>query len=303
MEINYIPGVKSISTKDLMSFVKEPMETRIINWSTYEVFREVKKADFILHNTVQELESETLSALNKLHHPSYAIGPINFSKNLPTITTVKSLWSESDCTSWLASKPPGSVLYVSFGSFVHINKELLKELAYGLLLSEVNFIWVIREGILGSDNDENILVLPEGDKEDVGDRGLIIPWCNQVKILSNPAIGGFLTHNGWNSTVESVWCGVPMMCYPLLCDQPTNRKLVVDDWGVGISLCEGGRVDKIEVAEKIKRFMSVETAARLRDKAKRVKETFKKAVEIGGSSERNFDRFVSDLKAKIYYYK
>ncbi|XP_051132271.1 UDP-glycosyltransferase 86A1-like [Andrographis paniculata] len=295
-EINYIPGVKSINSKDLMSFVKEPMETRIINRSTYEVFREVKKADFVLHNTVQELESHTLSALSE-YHPTYAIGPVNFAKNLPPIAMARSLWSETDCTSWLDSKPPGSVLYVSFGSFVHTNKELLKELANGLLLSGVNFLWVIREGILGSGGGAAV---PEGYEEAVGSRAMIIPWCNQVKVLSNPSIGGFLSHCGWNSTVESIWCGVPMICYPMLYDQPTNRKLIVDDWTVGINLCDGDRVDRIEVADKIKKFMSGDTALRLRNQAQTMKKILKNAVEIDGSSTTNLDRFIHDLKAKMY---
>ncbi|KAL6573589.1 hypothetical protein OROHE_002048 [Orobanche hederae] len=273
-EITYVPGIKSISAKDLTSVMKEPGELRIINSTTITAFEKVKKADFILQNTVEELESEVLSALNK-YQPNYAVGPVGFSKNIPFAGITTSLRSVSDCTDWLASKPPASVLYVSLGSFVNTNKELLTELAHGLLLS-----------------------VP-GYREELKDRGLIIPWGNQVKILSDPAVGGFLTHNGWNSTVESIWCGVPMICYPMLFDQPTNRKLVVDEWKVGINLCDGAGVDRVEVAEKIKRFMREDVSERLRQQQiGKVRKTMQKALDEGGSSETNLDRFIADLKAK-----
>ncbi|KAK6147045.1 hypothetical protein DH2020_017957 [Rehmannia glutinosa] len=295
-EINYVPGVESINTRDLMSFLKEPAAGAVYK-TLFLAFQRVKKADFILHNTVDELESDILSALNK-YQPNYAIGPINFSKNITTNNVGKSLWSESDCTKWLESKSPGSVLYVSFGSFVHTSKQIIEEIAYGLLLSEVNFIWVIREGILGS-GDTN--VLPVGFEDEIKDKGLIVPWCDQIMVLSNPAVGGFLTHNGWNSTVESMWYGVPMICYPVAFDQITNAKLVVDDWKVGIRLCDHGMsVDRKEVAEKIKIFMSGGPISKsLRVEADKVKATMRNALETDGSSERNFDQFIKDLEAKI----
>ncbi|KAL0409956.1 UNVERIFIED_CONTAM: UDP-glycosyltransferase 86A1 [Sesamum latifolium] len=270
-EVNYVPGVKSISTRDLISVMKESGQgyNYTMLESVFMAFEQVKKADFILHNTVHELEAETL----------------------------KSLWSESDCTEWLESKPPGSVLYVSFGSFVHTSKQEIEEIAYGLLLSEVHFIWVVREGILSSGDTK---IMPDGYEDEVKDKGLIIPWSNQIMVLSNPAVGGFLTHNGWNSTIESLWCGVPMICYPFLFDQPTNRKLVVDDWKCGISLCDGTSVDRNEVAEKIKSFMSGAASKRFRQEANKVKTILHHALEVDGSSEKNFNQFIKDLKEKIH---
>ncbi|KAI3471880.1 hypothetical protein Pfo_028568 [Paulownia fortunei] len=293
VEIDYVPGVQSISTRDLMTYLTEA--DSIVSEALFAAFEGVKKADFILHNTVDELESETLSALNK-YQPNYAVGPINFSNILDTNTISRSLRSESDCTHWLDSKSPGSVLYVSFGSLVQTSKQVIEEIAYGLLLSEVNFIWVVRAGIVGS-GDTN--VLPAGFEDEIKDRGLVIPWCNQIMVLSNPAVGGFLTHNGWNSTVESMWCGVPMICYPITYDQVTNRKLVVDNWKIGTSLCDGTSVDRKEVAEKIKSFMSGTILKSLRQEAEKVKETFQNAIGIDGSSERNFDQFIKDLKKKL----
>ncbi|KAL3642600.1 hypothetical protein CASFOL_013415 [Castilleja foliolosa] len=136
VEIDYVPGVESISTKDLMSYITDGES--IVAEGLFAAFMDAKKADFILLNTVQELEPNTVSALNK-YQPNYAIGPVNFFKN-PTANTVsKSFWPESDCADWLCSKPARSVLYVSFGSLVQTSKQIIEEIAYGLLLSEVNF--------------------------------------------------------------------------------------------------------------------------------------------------------------------
>ncbi|KAL0375045.1 UNVERIFIED_CONTAM: UDP-glycosyltransferase 86A1 [Sesamum radiatum] len=296
-EINYIPGVKSINTRDFMPYLKEAHVTDMVHKVVFAAFKEVNKADFILHNTVEELESEILSALNK-YHRNYAIGPVHFSKNLTTNSTMmsKSLLPESDCTQWLVSKSPGSVLYVSFGSLVQISKQVFEEIAYGLLLSEVNFIWVVRPGVVASDDANG---LPAGFEDAVQDRGLIVPWCNQVMVLSNPAVGGFLTHCGWNSVLESIWYGTPMICYPIRNDQPANRKLVVDDWKIAINLCDGSSVDREEVALKIKCLMSGTISKGLNQRIMEVSAKLHNAVHMDGSSERNFDRFIEDLKKKF----
>ncbi|KAL8516666.1 hypothetical protein ACS0TY_015068 [Phlomoides rotata] len=289
-EIDYVPGVDSVNTKDVMSYLRK-VDPQIVTKIVTAAFKEVKKADLILHNTVDELECKTLGALNK-YQPNYAIGPINFCQN---ILTNKSLVSESECTYWLDSKPPGSVLYVSFGSLVQMSKRVIEEIAYGLLHSGVSFIWVIRSGLVSFDDAK---VLPDGFEDAIKERGLIIPWCNQINVLSNPAVGGFMTHCGWNSTVESMWCGVPMICYPITYDQPTNRKLVVDEWKIGVDLCDGKNIDREEVAEKINKFMSGSVLG-LKQEANKVKAVLHNAMEVDGSSERNFQHFLHVLKAKI----
>ncbi|KAL3825878.1 hypothetical protein ACJIZ3_021907 [Penstemon smallii] len=293
-EINYIPGVRSISTKELMHYLKEGEIQTLQHEVSTRAFQEVKKADFVLHNTVQELESGTLDDLNK-KQPNYAIGPI--SNFLTKINVTKSLWSESDCTKWLESKPLNSVLYVSFGSLAQTNKHVIQEIAHGLLLSQVNFIWVVRENIVKSDC---INILPDGFKDLIGDKGLIIPWCNQIMVLSSAAVGGFLTHCGWNSTIESIWCSTPMICYPIEYDQHAVSKLVVDDWKIGINLYDGDLIHRDEAAEKIRNLMTGTGSLGLKQEIEKLKNVLHKAIEKDGSSERNFDRFVEDLKAKVY---
>ncbi|KAK4396374.1 UDP-glycosyltransferase 86A1 [Sesamum angolense] len=288
--IDFVPGVQSIKPKDLMSYLQDVDIKTVTHQIVFKAFDQVKHADFILINTVHELEHETLLALNQ-KQLTYAIGPINFSTDFTKTIVPKSLWSETDCTEWLNSKPAGSVLYISFGSIAQSSKQLAEEIANGLLLSEVNFVWVLRE---------NTDVLPDGFKNQVRGRGLIVSWCNQNSVLSSPATAGFLTHCGWNSILESISCGVPMICFPFYADQPTNRKLVVDDWKVGINLCDGSSVDRKEVAEKIKQLMSGEISNGLRGEMKKIRTIVQKALAEGGSTRRNFNQFLKDLRAKVH---
>lgn len=280
-----------------MSQFQEVDTTTLAYTTVSRAFEEVKNADFILHNTVQELEPHTLSALNQ-NQPTYAIGPINFSTDFNAPNT---MLSQVDCTNWLASRPPASVLYVSFGSVAQTNREVIHEMARGLLLSEVSFIWAIRPRVVSSDGDDDARVLPVGFENDVGDRGLVVPWCNQLAVLSSPAVGGFLTHCGWNSILESIWCGVPMICYPIVYDQPTNRKVVVDDWKIGINLCDGGSVNREEVGEKVKKMMmrSGETWIGIENEMKKVRSKLQEAWAEDGSSNTNLDLFLKDLNHKM----
>lgn len=251
---------------------------------------DAKRADFILSNTVQELEAQTISAL-QAHVPFYAIGPLvtpGFTKS-PVAT---SLWAESDCIQWLDTKSPGSVLYVSFGSYAHLSKEELLEIAEGIKISGVSFLWVLRPDMVSSDDPDP---LPAGFRDEVGDRGMIVSWTCQIAVLSHRAIGGFLTHCGWNSVLESIWCGIPMLCFPLLTDQFTNRKLVVDDWKIGCRMCEEKHVTKEEVSQKIKLLISDALGIQLKNAIKEVKQMLQNTVLAEGSSEKNVDRFINDL--------
>ncbi|KAK4478653.1 hypothetical protein RD792_005814 [Penstemon davidsonii] len=296
--IDYVPGVGTIKPGDLISFLQETDTTKVMHRVIDKAFTDVKKADFIICNTVEELEPEPISVL-KEKQPTYAIGPL-FPSLFEQPIVEMNLWSESDCRQWLDSKPRGSVLYASFGSYAHINRKIIREIANGLMLSNVNFIWVLRPDIVSSEVTE---FLPNGFRENVRNRGLVLPWCKQNAVLSHSAVGGFLTHCGWNSILESIWCGIPMICFPLIADQTTNRKLVVDDWKIGINLCEGELVCSNEVADKVKDFISGATSRDLRKGVEEIREKMENALLSNGSSHTNFDKFIEDVKGKIKKHK
>lgn len=169
------------------------------------------------------------------------------------------------------------------------------EIAHGLLLSGVNFVWVLRPDIVSSDDTD---ILPEGFVESARDKGLVVPWCHQIAVLSHPAIGGFLTHCGWNSIMESIWCGIPLICFPILTDQFTNRKLVVHDWKLGINLCDEKSISREQVSTNIASLMSGEILSiKLMNEMKKVRRTLENATD--GSSNKNFEEFINAVKVNI----
>ncbi|OMO72477.1 Phosphoglycerate kinase, partial [Corchorus capsularis] len=158
--IDYIPGVRAIEPKDMMSYLQASDISTVVHRIIFKAFEDVKKADFIICNTVEELEHETISALQE-KQPTYAIGPI-FPTGFTKSVVATSLWSEFDCTQWLDTKPHGSVLYVSFGSYAHVSKNEIAEVAYGLLLSGKQNKWdkvaeKIHRVIGGKSNDDDEL--------------------------------------------------------------------------------------------------------------------------------------------------
>ncbi|KAG1354961.1 putative UDP-glycosyltransferase 86A1 [Cocos nucifera] len=287
--ITYIPGVPAIKPTDLASYLQfdiPPVVRQILS----KAVEETKGADFLPCNTVEELELEAISALQR-EKTFYAVGPI-FPADFARSTVAANLWTESNCSQWLDSKPAGSVLYISFGSYAKVSKGDLEEIAYGILDSKVNFIWAIRRDILSSDEPEP---LPKEFLEGCHERGIVVPWCRQREVLSHPSIGGFLTHCGWNSVVESIWCAVPLLCFPLVSDQFTNRKLVVQDWKIVIEIGGLSSVSRNEVSKKIESLMGGEIGDQARKEIKELKKALETALSPNGSSQMNFDQLIEDL--------
>lgn len=118
------------------------------------------------------------------------------------------------------------MLYVCFGSLYEFAESQLLEIALGLESSNICFIWVIKS--------DAFLLLDKDFEERVKDRELIIKgWAPQVLILNHPAVGGFMTHCGWNSVLESVSSGVPMITWPLFAEQFYNGNFVLTHWKIG----------------------------------------------------------------------
>ncbi|CAL4933873.1 unnamed protein product [Urochloa decumbens] len=291
--ITYIPGVPSIEPTELMSYLQETDTTSVVHRIIFKAFDEAHRADYVLCNTVEELEPSTIAAL-RAEKPFYAVGPI-FPAGFARSAVATSMWAESDCSRWLDAQPARSVLYISFGSYAHVTRHELHEIAAGVLASGARFLWVLRPDVVSSDDPDP---LPEGFKASAAGRGLVVPWCCQVEVLSHAAVGGFLTHCGWNSILESVWAGVPMLCFPLLTDQLTNRRLVVREWRAGVSIGDRGAVDAGEVTARIEGVMGGEEGVKLREQVGKLRATLESAVAPGGSSRGNFDEFVDVLKRR-----
>ncbi|KAL3520963.1 hypothetical protein ACH5RR_019112 [Cinchona calisaya] len=169
---------------------------------------------------------------------------------------------------FLDGKDESSVIFVSFGSEYFLSREEMEEIGYGLELSNVNFIWVVRFPLGNTMSHEE--ALPEGFLERVKERGMVVDaWAPQAKILEHSSTGGFLSHCGWSSVMESLYFGVPIIAMPMHIDQPTNARLLVEI-GVGMEVLRGenGQIKREEVAKVIKMVVLEKTGEGIRGKVR-----------------------------------
>ncbi|CAL5377411.1 unnamed protein product [Camellia sinensis] len=212
---------------------------------------------------------------------------------------------EHECLTWLASKKPNSVLYVCFGSLSNFSTAQLREIAMGLEASGQQFIWVVRKEKTKEE------WLPEGFEKQLEGRGLIIwGWAPQVLILDHEAIGGFMTHCGWNSVLEGLTAGVPLITWPLFAEQFSNEKLVTDILKVGVAVgaqewCQWPDDTKIyvkreDIEKAAAQLMVGEEAEEMRSRAHAQGDMAKKAVAKGGSSYSDLSALIEEMKLNCH---
>jgi hypothetical protein len=169
------------------------------------------------------------------------------------------------------------------GSLASIDETEVAEMAWGLASSWQRFLWVVRPGsIPGSEWIES---LPEDFREIVGERGCIVKWAPQKEVLAHSAVGGFWSHCGWNSTLESISEGVPMICKPCFGDQRVNARYASYVWGIGLQL--ENKLERKEIERAIRRLMVDSEGEEMRHKAKNLKEKVEICIKEGGSSYNN----------------
>ncbi|KAL6601747.1 hypothetical protein ACP70R_044967 [Stipagrostis hirtigluma subsp. patula] len=195
----------------------------------------------------------------------------------------------AECKAWLDTHSTSTVLYVSFGSMASLGSEQMEEIAEGLYDSGKPFLWVVRATETSK--------LPKNYATKVNTRGLIVPWCPQLEVLAHPSIGCFMTHCGWNSTVEALSAGVPMVAMPHWSDQTTNAKYIQDMWRVGVRVRPNaeGVVRREEVKRCVQEVMEGEICKELRNRALDQRDKAKKAVSEGGTSDTNISEFLSNF--------
>lgn len=242
-----------------------------------KLVEETKKASAIIFNTFEQLEQPEIARLHdQFPSPSFAIP---FHKCVSAASS-SLLAQDRSSISWLDEQAPQSVLYVSFGSVVAVDGGKLCEVAWGLADSKQPFLWAVRPGLVHG--SEWIEMLPSGFLEATRRRGIIIKWAPQQEVLSHRAVGGFWTHCGWNSTLESICEGVPMMCSPFFGDQSVNARYVSDVWRVGINLEKG--FERREIESAIKRLMVEREGEEMRERGVVLKEKIDVGLKMGDSS-------------------
>ncbi|WVZ06319.1 hypothetical protein V8G54_019665 [Vigna mungo] len=259
-----------------------------------------EKNPTVLVNTFEALESTALRAVDGMN--IIPIGPLIPSAFLDGTDPNDACFGgdifpmSNDYVTWLDSKEEKSVVYVSFGSYLVLSKGQMEEIARALFDCGRPFLWVIRE----KENKEEVLELGM----ELEKKGKIVMWCSQVEVLSHGSVGCFLTHCGWNSTIESLVSGVPMVAFPQWTDQMTNAKLVEDVWKIGVRVDHDVNEDGIVEARKIKRCLDVvmgsgDKACELRKNSQKWMSLAKDAAMEGGSSEKNLRAFVHHVGDKF----
>ncbi|KAF8704812.1 hypothetical protein HU200_031050 [Digitaria exilis] len=268
-----------------------------------------RKSAGVVMNSFQELESLYIGSFEQITGKKvWTVGPMclcNQDFNTMVARGNKASMDETQCLQWLDSMKPGSVTFVSFGSLACTAPQQLIELGLGLEASRKPFVWVIKAGDKFPQVEE---WLAEGFEERVKDRGLIIRgWAPQVLILWHKAIGGFMTHCGWNSTIEGICAGIPMITWPHFAEQFVNERLVVDVLKTGVEVGVKGvtqwghkqnevTVTRDAVETAVSKLMDEgEAAQEMRTRAKEFGVKARKALDEGGSSYNNINLLIQEM--------
>nr|CDM86895.1 unnamed protein product [Triticum aestivum] len=244
----------------------------------------------VIINTFSELEdAELQKIIDGMGVPVYAIGPLH----KISLGAQSSLMAQDrTCLDWLDKQEVGSVLFVSFGSLASMDQEELVETAWGLANSHMPFLWVIRpDSVQGLGN----IGLPVGFEEEARGRGMVVSWAPQQEVLGHQAVGGFWTHNGWNSTLESISEGVPMICRPHFGDQMINSRYVQEVWKIGFVL--EGKMDRDNIQRSVKKLFCHEEGGEMRRRANNLKDKATQCIQKGGSSQIGIDLLVNCIMA------
>ncbi|KAF8037426.1 hypothetical protein BT93_B0353 [Corymbia citriodora subsp. variegata] len=281
------PELPALKTTDLIwRCPGDRTRQAIIFRHCMSVNRTVRISNWVLCNSFYELDRVTCSLIPEL----LPVGP------LTSADRCGSFWAEDlTCLNWLDQQPPKSVVYVAFGSITVFSRNQFDELALGLELSWRPFLWVVRPGFTNEDE----IRYPDGFLERVSGRGKIVSWAPQEKVLAHPSVCCFVTHCGWNSTMEGIASGVPFLCWPYFADQFYVRSYVCDMLKAGLDLEAAEEAEAAAVIPRHRiqaRLEQLLSDARIKENAERLRGMVERSVAEGGSSSVNVHRFVEQLK-------
>ncbi|XP_022734123.1 UDP-glycosyltransferase 89C1-like [Durio zibethinus] len=267
-----------------------------------EIFIGCMQSWGIIFNTFRELDGEKMNFIKEdfiKHDRLWAVGPLPRINKAPNMVHSEkdqrpSSTLHDQVIAWLDScDVDKSVVYVGFGTQISLSNEQMEAVASALETSGVRFIWTVK---IPSNGDNQSLVIPKGFEDRVAGRGLVIKgWAPQVAILGHRAVGSYLTHCGWNSTLEGILGGVLLLAWPMQADHFNNTKLLVDELGAAIKVCEG--LETVPDATKLAQILadSVKTARPERIQAMKLQRSALDAIKEGGSSYKSLDVLAEEL--------
>ncbi|XP_058212304.1 anthocyanidin 3-O-glucosyltransferase 2-like [Rhododendron vialii] len=282
-----------------------------------EISKRLRETKGIMVNTFEELESYAVKCLAEDDKvpPIYPVGPV--------LHLVKDENKEEEgviqIMRWLDDQPPSSVVFLCFGSMGTFEADQVREIAQALEQSGHRFLWSVRQpppkGKIAMPDEYQDLseVLPEGFLERTIEIGKVIGWAPQVAVLSHKAVGGFVSHCGWNSTLESLCCGVPMATWPIYAEQQMNAFQLVRELRLAVEIKldyrkDFGTTNKVnlvtanEIENGIRKLMENEDKSKegIKQKVKELSEKSKTAVEEGGSSYNYIERFIEVVMTNVH---
>ncbi|KAL3635674.1 hypothetical protein CASFOL_020221 [Castilleja foliolosa] len=288
-----VPGCVPVLGSDLPDPVQDRKSQAYRG--SIEMCKQFESPDGILINTFLDLELDAFKSFDLGNHPPvYPVGPL-----VRTGSTIK---SDNECLKWLDKQPEGSVLFVSFGSGGTLSRQQLTELTAGLEMSRQRFLLVAKRPNDEIKNaayftgvgdeikiDEHFEYLSADFLERTKEKGYVISqWAPQVEVLRHVAVGGFLSHCGWNSTLESIVNGVPLIAWPLFAEQRMNAVLLSEGMKVAMRVRENenGVVERDEISELARRLMEGDEGEEMRKRMSGFKDAAMKALSCDGSSIR-----------------
>ncbi|KAJ4955855.1 hypothetical protein NE237_012638 [Protea cynaroides] len=298
-----LPGCVPLHGRDFMDPIQD-RQSKVYTWTLYHSKR-FRLADGILLNSFTDMEASAIKAFKEggdsIVPPIYPVGPLIQNGSRDGVDT-------SGCLNWLNNQPVGSVLFVSFGSGGALSWDQLNELALGLELSEQRFLWVVKSpnttylGAQTIEEEDPLSFLPEGFLERTKGRALVVPsWAPQIQVLSHGSTGGFVTHCGWNSTLESVVHGVPLIVWPLFAEQKMNAVMLVEDLKVALrpKAKKNGIVGRIEIANVVKCLMEGDEGKKARKRMRMLKDAAAKVLSEEGSSRKSLSEVACKWKSQV----
>ncbi|WOL02001.1 hypothetical protein Cni_G10720 [Canna indica] len=313
--IRGVPGMEGfLRRRDLSIFLREAKDAsdpalQLVSAATADMV----KARALIVNTFESLEPSMLSHIRSRCPVTYSIGPLH--ALLRTYYRLRSpnsceeddtqekgsaiFWEEDrSCIRWLDAQPKRSVVYVSFGSLTVMSKQDFHEFWHGLVNSGQRFLWVVRRDLVNENEQSKeggssaVTELMKATRE----RGCLVEWAPQEEVLEHPAVGCFLTHSGWNSTLESLVAGVPMLCWPFFADQQINSRFVEAVWKVGMDMKDVH--DRESMERMVREMMEGRRAEELRRSAAEMAEMARKSVSAeGGSSFVALEKLIKDMRS------
>ncbi|KAJ4734113.1 Glycosyltransferase [Rhynchospora pubera] len=279
--IDFVPGLSQYHSSDLPEGIIVGDVQSSFSTMLHQMAHRLPNSTVIVLNTIQGLDSTVDSFFTQKFTNYFPTGPFH----LLNSTGPEPLTDPYDCLSWLDQHEPSTVAYISVGTIVTIPPSELTSLANGLATSGAPFIWSL--------NEKTQSLLPPGfiDKINETGKGKIVPWAPQISVLGHTAVGVFVSHCGYNSVMESIAAGVPILCRPFFGDHMTMARAISHIWKIGIAL-DGMVFTEQGVVRALEVVLKGEEGRKMRDKVRELKDMVNIAVSQEGSSWDNLKRLV-----------